>query len=74
MSMVDAAQLGTLKLEGSLSLLIFVLAVTLYKMRVHAQSGCCGDALLVATDNPESDTGPPLVLKKENRLQLSCLG
>ena len=61
MSVVDAAQLGTLTLEGSVSLLIFVLAVKLCKMRVHTQSGCCGDALLVTTDNPGSDTGPPLV-------------
>ena len=61
MSMVDVAQLGTLSLEGSVSLLIFVLAVKLYKMRVHTESGCCGDALLVTTDNPGSDTGPPLV-------------
>ena len=61
MNMVDAAQLGTLTLEGSVSLLIFVLAVKLYKMRLHTESGCCGDALLVTTDNPGSDTGPPLV-------------
>ena len=61
MSTVDVAQLGTLSLEGSVSLLIFVLAVKLYKMRVHTESGCCGDALLVTTDNPGSDTGPPLV-------------
>jgi len=61
MSTVDVAQLGTLTLEGAVSLLIFVLAVKLYKMRVHTESGCCGDALLVTTDNPGSDTGPPLV-------------
>ena len=68
MSTIDATQLGTLTLEGSVSLLMFVLAVKLYKMRVHTQSGCCGDALLVTTDNPGSDTGPPLVKKKrENR-------
>ena len=67
MSTVDVAQLGTLSLEGSVSLLIFVLAVKLYKMRVHTESGCCGDALLVTTGNPGSDTGPPLVKKKENR-------
>ena len=65
MSTVDVAQLGTLTLEGFVLLLIFVLAVKLYKMRVHTQSGCCGGALLVTTDNPGSDTAPPLVKKKE---------
>ena len=61
MSTISVTQLGTLTLEGSVSLLIFVMAVKIYKMKIHTQSGCCGDALLVTTDNPGSDTGPPLV-------------
>ena len=61
MSMISATQLGTLTLEASVSLFIFVLAVKIFKMRIHTQSGCCGDAILVTTDNPGSDTGPPLV-------------
>ena len=61
MSTISITQLGTLTLEGSVSLLIFVMAVKIYKMKIHTQSGCCGDALLVTTDNPGSDTGPPLV-------------
>ena len=61
MSVVSAAQLGTLTLETSVSLFVFVLAVKVYKMRLHTQSGCCGGAILVTTDNPGSDTGPPLV-------------
>ena len=61
MSVIGATQLGTLTLETSVSLFIFVLAVKIFKMRIHTQSGCCGDAILVTTDNPGSDTGPPLV-------------
>ena len=61
MSVISATQLGTLTLETSVSLFIFVLAVKIFKMRIHTQSGCCGDAILVTTDNPGSDTGPPLV-------------
>ena len=61
MSTVSVTQLGTLTLEGSVSLLIFVMAVKIYKMKIHTQSGCCGDAILVTTDNAGSDTSPPLV-------------
>ena len=61
MSVISAAQLGTLTLETSVSLFVFVLAAKIYKMRIHTQSGCCGDAILVTTDNPGSDTGPPFV-------------
>jgi hypothetical protein len=45
MSVISAAQLGTLTLETSVSLFVFVLAVKIYKIRVHTQSGCCGDAI-----------------------------
>ena len=65
MSTIDVTQLGTLTLEGSVSLLIFVLAAKLYKIKIHTQSGCCGDAVLVTTDNSGSDTAPLSGIKKK---------
>ena len=44
--------LGTLTLEGALSLMIFVIAYKIYRARIHTHSGCCGDRLIVDTENP----------------------
>ena len=38
---MDADQMMTLCLEGSLSLLIFVVAFKIYKAKIKTHSGCC---------------------------------
>ena len=38
---MDADQMVTLTLEGSLSLMIVVLAYKLYRMKIKSHSGCC---------------------------------
>ena len=59
MSDLSVTQLGTLTLETSFSLLLFVIAVKIYKMRVHTESGCCGSH--VTTDNPGASDLPTIV-------------
>ena len=44
--------IGTLTLEGAFSLLIFVIAYKIYRARISTHSGCCGDRLIVDTENP----------------------
>ena len=61
MGTISVTQLGTLTLEGPVSLLIFVMAVKIYELKIHTQSGCCGGAILVTTDSAGSDTSPPLI-------------
>ena len=44
----------SLTLEGSLSLMLVVLAYKLYKMRIQSHSGCCldkGNGIVVNTAN-----------------------
>ena len=43
--------IGTLTLEGAFSLLIFVIAYKIYRARISTHSGCCGDRLIVDTEN-----------------------
>ncbi len=53
--MNDVTQLSTvttLTLEGSLSLMIFVIAFKIYRARIQTHSGCCGDRLVIDTTNP----------------------
>ena len=52
---MDADQVVDLSLEGSLSILIFVIAYKIYKMRVKTHSGCClkpnGSGVIIDTQN-----------------------
>ena len=49
--MEQISQLGTLTLEGSLSVMIFVFAYKLYRMKIETHSGCCGDRFVLDTSN-----------------------
>jgi hypothetical protein len=44
---------GILKygIEGSFTILILVIAYKIYKMRIHTHSGCCGDKVVIETQN-----------------------
>ena len=44
--------IGTLTLEGALSLMVGVIAFKIYRARISTHSGCCGDRLIVDTENP----------------------
>lgn len=52
---MNADQVIDLSLEGSLSILIFVIAYKIYKMRVKTHSGCClkkdGSGMIIDTQN-----------------------
>jgi hypothetical protein len=37
--------------EGSVTVLILVIAYKIYKMRIHTHSGCCGDRIIIDTQN-----------------------
>jgi len=47
--------IGTLTLEGALSLMVGVIAYKIYRARISTHSGCCGDRLIVDTENPGVD-------------------
>ena len=49
--MDEISQLATLTLEGSLSLMILVLAYELHRMKIETHSGCCGDGFVLGTAN-----------------------
>ena len=49
--MDEISQLATLTLEGSLSLMILVLAYKLHRMKIETHSGCCGDRFVLDTAN-----------------------
>jgi len=48
-------EIVNLSLEGSLSLLIIVIAYKIYKMRIKTHSGCClkkdGNGMIIDTQN-----------------------
>ena len=41
---MDADQMVTLSLEGSLSFLILVIAYKIYRAKIRSHSGCCSDS------------------------------
>lgn len=55
---MELADIGVLSLEASCSLLLFVVAAKIYKMKISTSSGCCGDAFHIETSNSGSDTLP----------------
>ena len=72
--MDEISQLGTLILEGSLSLMVFVLAYKLHRMKIETHSGCCGGKFILDTANegaprlhtqacnPSTESPPPNAL------------
>ena len=54
---MEPGQVVDLSLEGALSILIFVIAYKIYKMRVKTHSGCClkkdgtGNGIVLETAN-----------------------
>jgi hypothetical protein len=51
---MEADQIVNLGLEGSLSLMLVVLAYKLYKMKIKSHSGCCldkGNGIVLETQN-----------------------
>ena len=51
---MEADQIVNLGLEGSLSLILIVLAYKLYKMKIKSHSGCCldsGNGIVLETAN-----------------------
>ena len=44
--------IGSLTLEGALSLMVCVIAYKIYRARISTHSGCCGDRLIIDTENP----------------------
>lgn len=51
---MDADQMMTLSLEGSLSLLLIVFAYKLYRMKLKTHSGCClkdGNGITIDSQN-----------------------
>ena len=55
---MEVNDLGLMSLEASASLLIFVLAIKLYKMKIKAHSGCCGDKFEIDTENDGAKSTP----------------
>ena len=55
---MDIENMGILSLEAAGSLLIFVLAIKLYKAKIVTSSGCCGDRLHISTENKGTDALP----------------
>ena len=55
---MEIQDVGVLSLEASGSLFIFVLAIKLYKMKIHTRSGCCGDKFEIETDNTGANSTP----------------
>lgn len=48
----DLSSVTALSLESAASLLLIVAAYKVYRARVSTHSGCCGDRLVVETENP----------------------
>ena len=62
---MDADQMVTLTLEGSLSLMIVVLAYKLYRMKIKSHSGCClekGNGIVLNTANSGVSSEEDIVL------------
>ena len=51
-SINELSTIATLSLESAASLLLFVIAVKLYRAKIMTHSGCCGDSLVIDTANP----------------------
>ena len=51
---MEAGDMVTLSLEGSLSVLLIVFAYKLYKMKIQSHSGCClekGNGITIDSQN-----------------------
>lgn len=62
---MEADQIVNLGLEGSLSLILVVLAFKLYKMRIQSHSGCClenGNGIVLQTQNSGVSSEDDIVL------------
>ena len=55
---MEITEIGVLSLEAAASLLVFVIAAKIYKMKISTSSGCCGDRFHVETSNPGSSAFP----------------
>ena len=43
-------------LEGAGTILLLVIAYKIYRMKIHTHSGCCGDKLIIDTQNSGGET------------------
>lgn len=59
MSITELQSIGSMTVEGAVSLLLLVFAYKVYRMKVQTHSGCCGDKFVVDTSNPGTDTPEP---------------
>ena len=43
-------------IEGSITILILVIAYKIYRMKITTHSGCCGEKLIIDTQNSGGET------------------
>ena len=58
MTISELQGIGTLTLEGAASLLLVIFAYKIYRAKVSTHSGCCGDSVVIDTENPGAETEP----------------
>jgi hypothetical protein len=50
---IDIVKYG---IEGSITVLILVIAYKIYKMKITTHSGCCGEKVIIDTQNSGGET------------------
>jgi hypothetical protein len=50
---IDVVKYG---IEGSITVLILVIAYKIYKMKITTHSGCCGEKVIIDTQNSGGET------------------
>ena len=66
-SINELSTVATLSLESAASVLLFIIAIKLYRAKITSHSGCCGGSLIIDTTNPGVVDEAPAQWKKKKR-------